>query len=123
MRQEKYPLVHKKYKMLEIILKDPEKLKGRTVQATFVLDFNSEDEVIGIEIINLRNIAGPNALAGYDWDSEKSNKEVHVSYDEDADAFYLSLSGDRSLKQGVVDGNLVLDSEGRVIRMECDPSV
>lgn len=121
MRQDKYPLVHKEYRTLEIILKDYEKAKRRTIQTTFALDFNSENEVIGVEIINLRNIAGPNALAGYDWDSEKSNKGIRVSYDEDADAFYVSLSNDRSFKQGVVDGTLVLDSEGCVIRIECDP--
>ena len=116
------PLVHKKNKMLDIVLKGHEKTEGRTVRTTFVLDFNSENEVIGVEIINLRAIAGPSALSDYAWKPEKPNKEMRVSYDEDADAFYVSLSSERSINQGAVDGTLVLDSAGCVVRIECDLS-
>ena len=123
MSHEQYPWVSRKDTKLEIFLKAPENSQERSVETTFALDLNTEGGVIGIEIINLKYVAGPNVLAGYDWDFEKSKEGIHVSYDEDADAFYITLSSDRSVEQGVVEGKLVLDSGGRIIRLECDPSV
>jgi hypothetical protein len=40
------------------------------------------------------------------------------TYSEEPDAFYLSLSDERSIDQRAVDGILVLDGEGHLMRIK-----
>lgn len=93
--------------------------KQRCIEIELVLDFNEKDEVIGIEIINLvyciKKQYQSNSFL-FNKIFSKIEQNIYFSYDQDADAFYLSLSDtDLSVDQRVVDGILIFDEEMHLV--------
>jgi len=94
--------------------------QSRIIKVGFVIDFDLNGNVLGIEIINLKYYAGGNVLEGIDPELFGSKAKVRISYDEDVDALYLSLSNGRSTDQITVDGRVVLDEKGHLVAIEAD---
>lgn len=84
------------------------------IQATPVLDFDLFGELIGIEILNYKFVTGLKNLS-----FEHTNKGiVRISFDEQADALYLKILNERSSDQETANGNIIVDSRGKLIRLE-----
>jgi hypothetical protein len=99
----------------KIILK-PEGDVKKIVDIEFILDFDWEGELIGIEIINLKFIAGSNCLKHFADNIATSSLHLRYSYDDEVDAFYLKIGTDRDSKyQCSVDGKLILNAKGYII--------
>jgi uncharacterized protein YuzE len=94
----------------------------RTVGVEFVLDFNKWGDLIGIEVINLKYHTGSEVLDGFKDMASSSNASALLTYEEASDAFYIKLSEERSTDQRVVNGCLVLDSYGRLVKLEANMS-
>ena len=92
----------------------------RTVPVGVVIDFDSNGEAIGVEIINLKHQAGACVLEGLDPERISSNGKARVSYDAEADAFYVSLSNVHSADQAAVEGKVVLSEKGHMVAIEAD---
>jgi len=83
-----------------------------------VLDLSGVGEVVGLEIINLRDIGGKELLRGCDLGVVEGTPEWRCAYDPEADAFALSVKGARSLDQRAVPCLLVKDRGGHLLRIE-----
>ena len=84
-----------------------------TIPIELVTDFDQNGEAIGVEIINLTHVGGPNALP-----VEKASCEgisVKFSYDADVDTAYLRFKKGRSIEQRAVDGWLEINTSGRLV--------
>ncbi len=85
-----------------------------------VLDFSEWGEVIGVEIISLAYHTGKNCLELISKVLPASGCEPRFSYDEDCDAFGLTLSPGPSMDQKAVDGTVCLDGKGRIISLSAE---
>ena len=94
--------------------------QSKSINLECVLDFNEYGEVIGIEIIDLKYYAGDKVLDGRKWASINKKEGVRISYDEESDAFYLSISDEKSVEQRSVNGKLILDKKGYMVKLEVD---
>lgn len=105
----KYPLVEKNGNSLSIFLvPESQGIEKRTID--FVLDFNFQGELIGIEALNLKTDLGRNCLRVLE--NISSDHELFTySFDEDCDAFYLKIKADHSSDQCSIEGEVLLNSE------------
>jgi uncharacterized protein YuzE len=92
----------------------------RTIPVPFVLDFDGMGQLIGIEILNLKDHAGSACLARLSEDIRIYPEPISFSYDDEADAFYLRIRDGRSIDQQPVMGRVELDSAGHIVGFEAD---
>lgn len=85
----------------------------RVIPVRVVLDFDRFGTITGIEIINLRHVAGKNALPPEG--GSLAGEPVRFTYDAEADAAYLSLEDERSTDQRSVDGWLEIGADGHLV--------
>lgn len=86
-----------------------------TVPTECVRDITGFGDVIGVEIVNLAHNTGRRVPGGRGLATLGSGERVSWSYDQEADAFYVSIKEDRTLDQrcarcsvgGTKDGRLV----------------
>ena len=86
-----------------------------TMLTECVLDVTGLGDVVGVEIVNLAHSTGQRAPGTRGLATLDSGECVSWSYDQEADAFYVSIKEDRSLDQrcarcsvgGTKDGRLV----------------
>lgn len=90
----------------------------RDVSVEGVLDFDGMGNVIGVEIIDFRFLVGEQVLAGFAMGSTNFSDGTKFRYDEEADAFYLSLMEGKSLDQRVEECRVLLDRCGRFTGLE-----
>jgi hypothetical protein len=84
------------------------------------LDFDARGDVLGIEILDLKRLAGDRVFHDYDWEM---SGEIRTTYDESVDAFYLYLkriSPGESVAQLAVAGTIVVDERGRLLALEAE---
>jgi uncharacterized protein YuzE len=83
----------------------------------FILDFNPFNEIIGIEIINIKEELGLHCLELFEkmnfWDNA-----ITYSYDGDTDSFYLRITDERSIDQKVVNGEILLNDKRQIVAMK-----
>ena len=80
-----------------------------------VLDLGASGEVLGIEIISLKFHAGSRCLEIIEKALPTLGETLRYAYDESCDCFSLQLRAGRSADQKSLDGDLLLDSDGRII--------
>lgn len=90
------------------------------VRVRCVLDVDQFGEVIGIEILNLKDQVGNRCLGAIEETLRKPVGDLHYSYNDDVDAFYLRVSEGRSVDQKAVDAVLVISDKGQVVSMQID---
>lgn len=88
-----------------------------SIPADAVLDFNGLGNVIGIEILSLTHIAGSRVLEKFAGHRISYPDGTILTYDEEADAFSLQLTEERSLDQRAVECNILLDREGHLVAL------
>ena len=81
----------------------------------FVLDFDQFGEVVGIEILNLKDQAGNRCLGKLEKVLMSSVRGLRYSYYDDTDSFYLYLSEEDCPDQRAVDGVLILNNKGEIV--------
>ena len=81
----------------------------------FILDFNQFKELIGIEILSFKAMAGKHVLNKIKSIISSTGDGLRYAYDEESDSFYLQLSRDRSVDQLAVDGTLILNEREEVV--------
>jgi len=94
--------------------------ESRVLKSWFVFDYNQYQEIIGLEIINLKLISGNRCLEKLYECFLGPQKYFKCSYDSETDSFYLTLSNDRSLDQKEVEGNIILDGDGHIVALRAD---
>lgn len=92
-------------------------LGENSVDIPLVLDLDRFDNVIGIEALNFASYAGSQALADID-PSYLDSAGLRLSYDDGVDALYLRIEEGRSRAQRPVNGKVILDADGRLLRLE-----
>lgn len=85
------------------------------IETDFVLDFAGDFSLIGLEIVNLKNVTNFNDIL-----LSNCSDVVKVSYDDESDAFYMKLSELRSVDQKVNKGVIILDKDRNVVGFKID---
>jgi hypothetical protein len=81
-------------------------------------------DVIGVEVLYFGSVAGKRALEGLRESRDDETSRLKLSYDAEADAFYLDMRGlmtadqQRSRRQQVVDARLILDAQGTLTALD-----
>src|SRR5262245_8297514 len=112
-----FPLVQREPGKLCIHFRRLGSKSATIVALPLVLDIGHSDTILGIEAINFESYGGSRLLDQLD-DSLLKAAGMRLSYDAEADAFYLKIEDGRSLDQRAVQGRLFLDSEGRMAALE-----
>lgn len=110
----KYPNIVREDGTLDVVFSSSDAPLS-DVSVRVVLDFDQFGEVIGIEILNLKDQVGKRCLDVVEKALEDSAGDLHHSYDDEVDAFYLRMSEGRSIDQKAVDGILVLNERGQMV--------
>lgn len=105
-------LIHKNNDKFIIELSPLLEGEHETKNIEFILDLDMYGNIIGVEIIDIKIHAGPNVL------KECDSTHINFSYDNDSDVFYLKLSEGRSTDQMSIVGQLILNQNGSLIRLE-----
>ena len=71
-----------------------------------VVDEGADGELLGVEILNLLDQVGRDALSFWTVAARP------FAYDDDADAFYVRIRSGQSAHQSSIDAHLYLDKEG-----------
>lgn len=90
----------------------------KTVAARFILDFDWNQVVIGIEILNLRLYVGPNCIKYLQKYRPPERGPFHFAYDEEADAFSVTISHGSSSEQRAVDGSIITEADGSLVGLD-----
>lgn len=94
--------------------------RKKVVQIKMILDFDKFGEPIGIEILDLKAIAGANILGNLGHVFNNGTSQITINYDQEVDAFGLKLNESSSLDQHAVWGKMILDSNGHLIGISCN---
>jgi uncharacterized protein YuzE len=84
---------------LVITLEATEAEPTTTAPTDCVLDVNGLGDVIGVEIVNLAHNTGQRAPGSRGLATLCSGERIGWSYDQEADAFYVTITEDRSIDQ------------------------
>ena len=84
-----------------------------SVQVTCTVDLTDFGDVIGIEVLGWRQ-----QVSGGLLDAPAAHGQVRWSYDKEMDALYIHLMDGRGQVQRSAIGNVSLDSNGRVVRLQ-----
>jgi len=114
-----YPNVARKSGKLEVMFSLSD-VPLTSIVVRFVLDFDRFDEVVGIEILNLKDQAGNRCLSKVEKILMTPVQGLRYSYYDDTDSFYLYLSEKDCPFQKAVDGVLVLNDEGQIVSFRVD---
>ena len=114
-----YPNIVREDERLEVAFSSSD-ARLSCINVRFVLDFDQFGEVIGIEILNLKDQAGSRCLDKVEDVLKDSVRGLHHSYDDAVDAFYLRMSEERSIDQKAVDGVLVLNGKRQIVSFRVD---
>lgn len=87
-----------------------------------VLDLNGFGDVIGVEIINMAHNTGHRAPGSHGLATTGSGERVHWSYDQEADAFNVSIKEERSIDQRNARCSVGGARDGRLIRIAVEYS-
>lgn len=115
---QSFPLIIRDLDSL-IIRFVPELDNELNAPAEMILDFDSFNDVIGIEIIGLcfflerKHLTDDNLLL-------IKNSGIRHSYDPDSDAFYLKLKNVNSTNQKSVDGAILLNNVSKITGFRAD---
>ena len=93
----------------------PDLSDTRSVTVRFVLDFDGFGDILGIEILNLKDQLGMECLSSFEADIANHPRSLRYLYDEGSDALSLFIREGRSLSQRAVDGHVMLDNKGHII--------
>lgn len=89
---------------------------AKSVDVEGVLDFDQMHRIIGLEIINLKFHAGTLGLEKLQEHVRPAHNEApKFSYDEDVDAFYLTISHENSMNQIATDVKILLNEKNQII--------
>jgi uncharacterized protein YuzE len=119
--KDSFPRIERAKDEVEVLI-CPHEGQPKRLNMTFVLDLNQFDEIIGLEILNLRLTAGENALGRIQTLIPSSGKSIKYSYDPASDAFYLQISNDRSFTQESTEGTLLVNSVGEIVGFQAKRS-
>ena len=89
---------------------------ARVVLTEFVVDLDDAGKPLALEILFLQHHAGPRVLDGLSEVIQGSGLEY--SFDPENDAFYLVMEKGLSANQRAVEGRIVLNAAGEVVRLE-----
>ena len=84
----------------------------KEINIPVVVDFNLFDEIVGIEILNMKLLTNPKILNFLD------SINLQYSYDIDNDAFYLKIKNDKSIDQKSTQAKLLLNEENQMIAID-----
>ena len=84
----------------------------KEINIPVVVDFNLFDEIVGIEILNMRLLTNPKILNFLD------SINLQYSYDIDNDVFYLKIKNDKSIDQKSTQAKLLLNEENQMIAID-----
>ncbi|MBK8424240.1 MAG: hypothetical protein IPL30_10150 [Elusimicrobia bacterium] len=80
-----------------------------------VIDVNQFNDIIGIEVIDLKFNTNAAILDGVSENLKISQPHLRCSYDETSDCFYLLMSKEHSSNQIAVDGKIETDLCGNMV--------
>jgi uncharacterized protein YuzE len=112
-----YPLVNKAKDKIVVEFVPRDRLGLTSIEIPLVVDFDLNGDVIGIEALNLCFYAGRSIQGKGDRSGSESGR-IRLTYDDEVDALYLRIDDGRSLRQRRVNGNLLIDADGRLIAIE-----
>jgi len=96
----------------------PGQIKGTTAASIdCILDLDSFGDIVGVEILNLVHLTRCRLNDSEGKASLGSREDVKWSYDSEADAFYITLRGERSLDQLCSECTLEGDEKGNIARV------
>lgn len=115
---QQYPQVHEKMGSLLIGFAP---VAGQTseINLRIVLDFSEHGEVIGVEILNLV-LETKNFGRRMIEQLTRDGGRVKSSYDEESDSLYLRLADARSRDQRAMEGSLLFDVDGKLLRLSAN---
>lgn len=101
------------------------------VAADCVLDLDGLGRVVGLEMLGLASLVGSKPLPGYDVRKVDGESVLGCAYDREADALYIKLAVQpdafavtlgmaRSLDQRTAPCKLVIDNNGRLMRIDVE---
>jgi uncharacterized protein YuzE len=99
---------------------EPNPISATRKTCEFVLDLDATGIVIGIEIINLKLHAGPNALGAVQRRLQSPSGSMKYNYDDESDCFYLQIAMGPSVDQRAVDGIVTLNQKGEIVGFSAD---
>lgn len=88
---------------------------SRTCEIRMVVDFDSEQSVLGIEIVNLFLQLGESSIEALRESLPTMNTLPTFRYDEDADCFYMRFSNGLSSNQKALSTVVYLDDLKRIV--------
>ena len=103
---------------MNIQLHEKNRDRCRNFTMECIIDFDKFDEIIGIEFINIKHLAGKKIFKGIDWKYIYQNYGINMSYDKEYDVCYLRFKHDDSYKQEPKDAILFVNEEGILTQIE-----
>ena len=114
-----YPHVQWENGQLEVAISSD--VAPKSVIVRVVLDFDRFGDIVGIEILNLKDQVGNRCLRKIEEVLESPVHGLRYSYYDDTDSFYLYLSEAEDCPiQKAVDGELVLNDTGQSVGFRID---
>jgi uncharacterized protein YuzE len=89
----------------------------KKMQILVAIDLDSEDSVIGCEIINLKFNAGDNSAAFLQQLPSTRGVFPRFTYDPQVDSCYLQIKEGMAANTEPFDASAWLDSQGRIVRL------
>ncbi len=114
-----YPNIVREDEKLDVVFSSPD-VSRPEITVRCVLDFDQFGDVLGVEILNLKDQAGSSCLDVVEEVLKGSVTALRYSYDDEVDAFYLRMSEGQSVDQKAVDGVLVLNDKGQIASLRID---
>lgn len=85
-----------------------------------ICDLNENNELLGVEILGIIQVAGVEVLSKIENSELSSNQTGIISYDKRSDAFYFKLMQCKSHRQLTCDGILELNKHGNLNGIEIE---
>jgi uncharacterized protein YuzE len=114
-----YPNIVREDEKLDVVFSSSD-VSRPEITVRCVLDFDQFGDVLGIEILNLKDQAGSRCLDVVEEVLKGPVTDLRYSYDDEVDAFYLRMSEGQSVDQKAVDGVLVLNDKGQIASLRID---
>jgi uncharacterized protein YuzE len=106
-----YPIVKREKNKITIQFRElTAKIKTKKIDC--VHDFNLYGEMVGIEIVNLKYVAGASVLNGLEHLKNK------FKYFDETDVFYFAFINDRSSDQMPSECKLILNDKEQLLEIE-----